>query len=353
MLSCYLVELNIVEVLENQKAEYNRFVIENESGSFLQSWEWGQWQAALGRTVYRYWLLDDSQKRIGVMQLIKMPLPFGQYYLYAPYGPVVDLRFKIEDLRFFTQEIKKQFSDAVFIRIEPKNHIITKSYNHEIIKSINVQPGKTLVIDLSKPEEHLLAEMHPKTRYNIKLAQKRGVEVQKDLVVTPGFGLYFKEVVGQIAQTENRRGFVGHGIGYYQKFIDFFALKPQSEIQVSVYKALYQKRLLCGAIMVDFGGTRTYLFGGSGEENKNVMAPYLLHWQAMTDAKAKGFKFYDFWGLETSSGKVPGFARFKLGFGGEEKIFVGAFDVIIRPVYYKLYQAARFCRRLFRGWPPA
>lgn len=351
--------MQLIELLENDKQQYNQFVANSPTGSFLQSYEWGEWQSALGRQVKRVKWEGESGEILGTIQLVQMPLPLGKCYWYAPFGPLwaESDKLQVTSCKFLLEALKGKLSDAIFLRIEPKNLALDPK-PLALIKSKNIQPGKTLVIDLSKSEEQLLAEMHPKTRYNIKLAQKHGVEVQKDLAITPAHGLYFKEVVEQITQTEKRQGFVGHGQMYYQGLIDFFALKSQSEIKVSVYKALYQKQLLASAVMVDFsakggsasgGGTRTYLFGGSAEANKNVMAPYLLHFMAMTDAKAAGIKFYDFWGLQTSGGKAPGFARFKLGFGGEEKVFAGAWDLVIKPAQYRLYQALRFCRRLFRG----
>ena len=93
--------------------------------------------------------------------------------------------------------------------------------------------------------------------------------------------------------------------------------------------------------MVDFGSTRTFLFGGSSDENKQVMAPYLMHWQAMCDAQKLGLKFYDFWGIETSSGEVPGFVRFKLGFGGQQVSYMGAYDVVFDRLMYQVYKGLR------------
>jgi lipid II:glycine glycyltransferase (peptidoglycan interpeptide bridge formation enzyme) len=216
------------------------------------------------------------------------------------------------------------------------------------VKTKNIQPGKTLVVDLVFEEEALLAGMHPKTRYNIRLAQKHGVRVEKDLVVTPGHGLYFQEAVELIVATAVRQGYKGHSKKYYESLVDFFAKKnqPVGGVALSVYKALYQNRLLASAIMLDFGSTRTYLFGGSSEEDKQVMAPYALHWQAMLDGKAAGLKFYDFWGLETASGKTQGFARFKQGFGGKAVDYTGAYDARFSKAGYAAYCLARFASKL-------
>ena len=94
-------------------------------------------------------------------------------------------------------------------------------------------------------------------------------------------------------------------------------LGNKGNVSLHIYKAIFQNQLLGAAFMVDFGKTRTFLFGGSSEFHKNVMAPYLLHWKAMQDAKALGLTTYDFWGIETSSGETPGFVRFKIGFRGQ------------------------------------
>src|SRR6266404_3808304 len=109
--------MELIELNQQDKQAYNHFVSTQASGSFLQSWEWGEWQVRLGRAVFRFKILDVKGEWLGCIQLIKMLLPFGQYYLYAPYGPVLDLKFKIEDLRFLLQGLNQQFPDAVFIRL--------------------------------------------------------------------------------------------------------------------------------------------------------------------------------------------------------------------------------------------
>jgi len=347
----------------------------------LQSWEWGEWQETLGRQAFRFWVLDDNQQTVASAQLIKMPLLFCKYYFYCPYGPTVDGKSEIRNPKFeiIFKELKTKFPNAVFLRFEFKSFsdFGFSASDLGFKKTYNIQPAKTLIIDLSKREDQLLSEMHPKTRYNIRLAQKHKVIIEKDLVVTPRHGLYFKEVLQQIIETTKRQGFKGHSKDYYINLIDFFALKKQdSSLKIHIYKALLQKQLLASGIMVDFGNTRTYLFGGSSQNFKHVMAPHLLHWQAIMDAKETGFKFYDFWGIETSSGKTAGFARFKLGFAppsasilgsrgqsdpgsstprlgsgssaGQIENYPGAYDIVQDKVWYQLYRISRFLNRLFK-----
>jgi peptidoglycan pentaglycine glycine transferase (the first glycine) len=351
------IKLQLVELSEKDKDIYSQFVINQSSGSFLQSWEWGQWQASLGREALRFFVIDDYKAgNLGCVQLIKMPLPFGRHYLYAPYGPVVGSR-KSEVGDQILKELQKKFVDTVFIRIEPKDTLLISNFQFPIFKSSNVQPSKTLLIDLAKPDDQLLAEMHPKTRYNIKVAQKHGVEIKDEFDISVGHGLFAKEAVLLIAQTARRQGFKNYGTEYYNKMIDFFAVKNRGALKLHIYKAIYQDKILASAIMLDFpakggsasgGGTRTFLFGGSSDEYRNVMAPYLLHWQAMRDAKAQGMEVYDFWGTETSSGEVPGFVRFKLGFGGSERQYSGAYDFIVSKPWYRAYGLLRSVNKIIK-----
>jgi lipid II:glycine glycyltransferase (peptidoglycan interpeptide bridge formation enzyme) len=191
--------------------------------------------------------------------------------------------------------------------------------------------------------------MHPKTRYNIRLAQKHGVEVKDEFEISVGNGLFAKEAVSLIVETSQRQGYKGYGKEYYEDLINFLGLNNQAGLKLHIYKAIYKNQLLASAIMLDFAGTRTFLFGGSSDEHKNVMAPYLMHYRAMLDAKNLGLNFYDFWGIETSKGETPGFVRFKLGFGKPERVveYSGAYDVIFSKYWYKIYTIFRKSKRIF------
>lgn len=343
--------MNLVELSSADKESYNRFVAESPSGSFLQSWEWGEWQSALGRQGKRYKFQVESGETVGVIQLIKMSLPFGRYYLYAPYGPVGSNELKVESEKLL-QELRKRFSDGIFIRIEPKCLELPTIHYLLPTKSQNIQPGKTLLIDLIKSADDLLAEMHPKTRYNIKVAQKHGVEIKDEFDITAGHGLFFDEALKLIIATSKRQKFITFPPSYYKNLVDFFALGQLGGVRLHIYKAIFQNQLLAAAIMVDFGKTRTFLFGGSSDEHRNVMAPYFLHWQAMLDAKAQDMAVYDFWGTETSSGEVPGFVRFKLGFGGWEQTYAGAYDYIISKPWYRAYCWLRAANKILKKISP-
>jgi lipid II:glycine glycyltransferase (peptidoglycan interpeptide bridge formation enzyme) len=369
-----LANIKLVEINNNQKNEYNRFIMDQPTGSFLQSWEWGMWQEECGHKAYRFLITNDYNNNdniTGAVQLLKMPIMGKKYYLYAPYGPVVRNQ-KSEVRSQIIQELKSRFPGVMFVRVEPKMEISELQSVGK--KTLHIQPINTLVLDLEKTTDQLLKEMHPKTRYNIKLAQKHNVEVVCDLAVVPGYGLYWSEALKLIMDTAGRQNFKTFAASYYEKLLDFFvhlntsatakaganssgqsaealakadAIQNHScDLKVYVYRALYQKELLAAAVMVDFGNVRTYLFGGSSDSHREVMAPHLLHFKAIEDAKTLGLKIYDFWGLETLAEKNPGFARFKLGFGGEKKEYAGAYDLVFNQGQYNIYKALRFANRL-------
>lgn len=341
--------MQLTELQHSDKNTYNNFISRSDSGSFLQAWEWGDWQEQLGKIVHRFIIEDEEHAILLAAQIIQATLYFQKYYLYIPYGPILNQNqaagIKNQALLFFIQQLREKFPDAIFLRIEPTSSELAWPGK----KTTNIQPGRTLVVDVSKPLADLLADMHPKTRYNVKIAQKHNVKIEKEFSITSGHGLYFKESLELILETAKRQGYYTHPLSYYQKLMDFFALHhANSNVTVGLYKAIYEKHLLATGIMVDFGNTRTYLFGGSSTEYRNVMAPYLLHFEAMFDAKKKGLHYYDFGGLETSVGKTPEFARFKMGFGGHAVEYAGARDIIQSKPWYTIYIIMRKLNRIFK-----
>jgi lipid II:glycine glycyltransferase (peptidoglycan interpeptide bridge formation enzyme) len=237
------------------------------------------------------------------------------------------------------QELKKYFVTSTFVRIEPMvNNLSVVTCNLSPTK--NIQPARTLVVDLEgKGDDQLLAGMHQKTRYNIRLAQKHGVVVRGSGECVVG-SPEWESGISLIVETASRQGYKGHPGAYYENMLRFFESHGM-ELRASLVIAEHGGEELASGVYIDCYGTRTYLFGGSSEKNKNLMAPYALHWQAMVSARDAGLKVYDFWGLESSSGHTAGFARFKLGFGGREVVYPGAFDIEQKKPCYLLYKLLR------------
>lgn len=348
--------MKVIQLKEQDKQQYIDFVAAHPSGSFLQSWQWGEFQTTHSKQAVRYGVFDktmDSEVGDSSLELIctvqflltKIPKLPGTY-LYAPYGPLVSKNIDESILKTVLDsllaQIKKDFSKAWFIRFEPQDTLPIDGK-----PTLHIQPGSTLVTDLTLSEEELLTAMHPKTRYNIKVAAKHDVTVQSELTASPQNGLRLKEAVALLTNTSKRQGYKSHPASYYMDMLTYFGLhNTNTDCKLSLYQAIYKNECVASAIMIDHGTNRTYLFGGSDSDNKNVMAPYALHWQAMRDAKAQGFTIYDWWGTETASGSAPGFVQFKLRWGGVQKFYSGARDIVLNSSWYLAYNALRKVNRL-------
>ena len=206
-----------------------------------------------------------------------------------------------------------------------------------------VSPADTLLFDLTKSEEILLAQMHPKTRYNIRLAEKKGVKATIDVVDS------LEEAWNLFEQTATRGAFRLHARSYYEQMRKSLQKK---ECRVFFAKAEQGGEILAVNIMIDQGKTRTYLHGASSNQHREMMAPYVLHWELIKDAKKQGLKEYDWWGIapKGSGEEHPwvGVTRFKKGFGQEQLSYAGTFDFVCENWKYQLYSFFRVILRFLR-----
>ncbi|RMD52061.1 peptidoglycan bridge formation glycyltransferase FemA/FemB family protein [Candidatus Parcubacteria bacterium] len=297
-------------------------------GAFLHSYEWGEFQRSLGREVKRIYHISNG--KIDIMaQAIKMDLPMGQYYWYVPKGPIggASLEKKLEFL-------KEELVGGIFVRIEPDKA-------DRMLRVNDIQPSATLMLDLKKSEETLLADCKAKTRYNIRLAFKKGVEVKR---VNIG---RFSDFIRLMKQTANRDRFSAHPDIYYKTMLK--TIVNDNGAKAFIAMAFYNKRPLAANIMIDFAGVRTYLHGASSNLHRNVMAPYALHWFLIQDAKKRGLEFFDFWGIAPPDAdkKHPwyGITRYKKGFGGFIVQQPGTFDLPSKHLWYSAYRTVRTVRK--------
>ena len=343
--------MKVIKLTAQHQPQYSRFVSDHDSGSFLQSWSWGDFQESQSRPAVRYGVFSgsDGQEMITAVQLLQTEVPHLRgFYLYAPYGPLLaddpasTARDGEEIIRALTETIRSDFPGAWFIRFEPKDVLPTGGK-----PTLHIQPGASLLTDITQDESALLQGMHPKTRYNIKVAAKHGVEVYSE----PNHPLA-DEALQLLVQTSDRQGYKSYPKPYYQELLRYFQDQAQSpkrrpDCAAKLYLAVHDSKCVASAIMIDSGKTRTYLFGGSEQDSRNLMAPYALHWKAILDAKASGLKLYDWWGTETASGAAPGFVQFKLRWGGTQTKYAGASDIILNPNWYRAYTALRKINRMF------
>lgn len=296
---------------------WNQFVIKHgpKSGSFLQSWGWGEFQRSLGKEV----------RRLEHVQLIRQELGLGMHYWYVGRGREV-----------------KALDDALFIRFDLTAERIQDSRPDPIRPAPHsVQPPTTLILDLRQSEEQLLAQMHEKTRYNIRVGERHGIVVDTGTV---------EEFLALMHQTSIRDKFRAHPDGYYR-----IMLKDHGDpdLRISLSVARVEGRPLAAAIVCDFGSTRTYLHGASSYEQRHLMAPHVLQWELIKQAKAKGMPAYDFWGIASSESlhdPLAGVTRFKRGFGAEVVRYPPTVDLILKPWHYRAYRFVHWVQRFLKKW---
>jgi peptidoglycan pentaglycine glycine transferase (the first glycine) len=314
--------------------EWDQFIIEHHPTQFCQSGAWSEFQKLLGR---QYFFIKNDA---GQALVIKNDLPGGQNYLFSPQGPILK-KWGQDSFLALTEEVKKiaQEQRSIFWRFEPLMVDNWEIRITNLIKTKDIQPPQTIILDLFQSEAELLVKMHQKTRYNIRLAEKHGIKVRE------GAREEIEKFIFLTHQTSNRNNFHSHPDSYYRKLM---ALSKQNfaNFSVKLFLAEYKDKVLVANLVIFFGDMVTYLHGASSDEDKNLMAPHLLQWETIRMAKNLGFRYYDFWGVDEE--KWPGVTRFKKGFSEEITKYPGTFDLIFNPTQYKIYQIIRVLNRFRR-----
>lgn len=282
----------------------------------LQSEEWGKFRE---QTFNVKKVLKIGSNYIYIHRLPY--LPFAVAYLPRPE--------KLENLEEIKEACKRE--NAIFLKIEP----ITEISNSKFQISNSVLPQHTIYIDLTKTEKDLLGKMHPKTRYNILLAQKKGVVVRQNNDI--------ETFIKLLTETEDRQNFYSHKPDYYRKL--FAIIKP------IILTAFLNQIPIATIMLFKYEDFLYYPYGGSDPEYKEYMAPSLLHWEAIKLGKKLGCKIYDLWGSykEKPDESDPwwGIYRFKKGFGGNEITFPNTIDIPLSPLY-SLYPLLEKFRKLIK-----
>ncbi len=310
--------------------------------SIFQTKEWEQFKLSTGYQK-SYWL-DD-------ILILQKDVALSRTMLYSPMvskAQVESIKLKVESEGFINQirKIAKE-NNAIFYRLELD---ITASMGEGILRQVRddknnnifeksfeeMQPEYTLTLDLTKSEEDILVQMKQKGRYNIKIADKHKVKVNKSRKIDNFYTLY--------KQTAKRQKITFRGKQYFQKMIDLLEPKGYCE----VFEASVEEKILATAIITFYKGQATYMFGSSSRELNKAMAPYKLHWEIIKEAKARNCREYDFFGVAPEN--MPnhpwaGVTSFKEKFGGERKEKIGSYDLILKPFEYKIFKIAEKVRR--------
>src|SRR3989338_6322868 len=343
---------------------------------FLQSWEWGVFQQTFGRAVHRIQIVEEETV-MAIMQVFEYPLPFGKRYLYAPRGPVI-LSDDHDALSTIVHLIHRACREvgynvgAMFVRLEPMYY---HPYILENVRMINieeeetrsslleelralgfrsgfsVQPMDELAVVLDKDEDDLLDAMHEKTRYNIRLAIKHGVRAR--LIEQPDYAKrVFPFFWSLLQETAKRQKIRTHSRQYYERMVDL--LVPRGVLKLML--AEYDNKIIAAHLLSVFGDTVYYLHGGSSYDNRQLMAPYLFHWEEIKLAKRMKKKFYNFGGIvpagETNHSwqNLTKFNDYFVRDGetGQRLHYIGAFDLVFQPMWYRIYKAARHLQSFIR-----
>lgn len=317
----------------------------------LQSWIWGEFKSRWGWSASRY-LLTIDKKTLAAAQVLKRQLPRLPYsILYVPKGPLLD--YKVAALRRVVlaelEEIARQ-EKAIFIKIDPE---VVKSWGLEPerpspigskflqelkdrgwrFSNEQIQFRNTVETAVQRPEEELLAAMKSKTRYNIRLAGRKGIIVRQGTLDD------FPIIAEMYRETAARDGFTIRPLDYYldiwQAYYDAGMAQPLI--------AEFEGEPVAAVILVRSGEKVIYMYGASTLKERQRMPNHLLQWEAICWARAQGVEIYDFWGapdnfIETDP--LWGVWRFKEGFAGQVVRHIGAWDYVVRPLWYWLYTVA-------------
>ena len=333
----------IMEIKICQDREvWNQYFLDRKQAEFLQSWQWGEFQETVGRKAVRL-QLGEGEKILAQFQGFVHKIGRLAKFIYFPGFYYPDI-LSPDGLSDWLSWLK--MSGYMFARMEPARPV-AKADNFHYVKTASRQPQHTLRLKVTSDETALLAAMHAKTRYNIGLAEKKGVEIKNEKEI---------EVFWELNRaTAARDKFKSHSREYYDKM-----LALEGVYQLSAY---FAGRPIAAAILISFGETLTYLHGVSANQDRNLMAPYLLQWRAIELARKLGKEYYDFGGVarlyrkdgvktepkETcfngfcwpAAHKWTGLTRFKVGFGGEPRARPEAFEVPFKNNLYRIFNLVK------------
>lgn len=362
------------------------------SFSVYQSNFWAKFNSEFSKRKIWFIEIRDNENKIKIASLVvKYNLPLKKNYLYSPCGPVFDLsnyEKKIEKIFFdsYLKDIEEivKIEKSVFYRIDPQidfnsglEKTETRDYLYDFFVNKNnfiqsaeqKQPENTLILDLEKTEDEILSQMHQKGRYNIKVAQKHNIKITKTREY------YSKELDSFFEltdQTTRRDGFFGNSKTYYQELL-------KNVDCAYLYSAWNGEKIIASAISTFCNGKAIYYYGASSNEDRNLMAPYLLQWQMIKDAKNNfNCKTYDFLGVApeitkkdekyyvleginkkefnteeeaikyNSKHKYNGITNFKTKFGGRYASYIGAVDKVYSIFWYKIISLTKKLRKRIR-----
>lgn len=322
-----------LEIANKQEKWTNFLGGQTETASFLQVWGWGESRPT--EEILRLQIINDQQEIVLVCLLFwENILKIKSRYLYAPFGPVWKESLSITEKQnilncLFSNLPKISKEKPAFIIFD--SNLINSEENQKIFKGcaptpLRLQVGASFIIPIDKGEEEILAKMHSKTRYNLRLAEKKGVEILWD-----DQGKHFDEWFKIMESTAKRNKIRLLSKNHYKKLLDKKILR--------LILAKFDQKIIAGNLVSLVPPTAVYVHGGLDYQYHNLMAPFLLQWHSILEAKKSGCLNFDFWGVN-HQGQHPqweGITRFKLGFNTEKNSFAylpSQVKIFSKKIYY-------------------
>jgi len=348
-------KLKIKEIKE--KEIWENFLLECDEKTFLQSWNWGEFQKMMGNKIWRLGIFENGEP-FSVALVIKVEARRGTF-LFVPHGPNIKSKIKNQKLKILEillaklKEIAKE-EKCDFIRIAP---ILERSEgNIKIFKNlgfreapIHIHPELTWQLGITPSEENLLMQMRKTTRYLIRQVQKNEeikIEKSNKIEDVEKFNALYQEVA-------RRQNFVPFPLDYLKN--EFLSFLPDN--QISIFFGKYKGEVISSGIFIFWQGICFYHHGASSLKYPKTPVSYLLLWEAIKEAKKRGCQNLNFWGiapitsdfrLQTSDHPWAGLTLFKMGFGGYKKEYLKTQDLPLSPKYWLTYFFEKM-RKIKRG----
>lgn len=337
----------IVRPVES-KQEWEAFVAACRPNTFLQSWEWGEFNRVTGNPAVRLGAYD-GERLVGCALVITIKARRGSF-LFCPHGPIVreggDAASVLRTLVASLRDMAKR-SGCAFIRFSP---LLADTDEHRRLFNglgfrpapIHVHPELSWILDVRPAEEDLLKAMRKTTRYSIRKAESDGVRIRmsRDPDDVETFWVVYQATV-------DRQNFTPFSKAYLRREFETFAEHDRA----AWFFGSYNGEVISAAMVIFDGHSGYYHQGASIQKYPKITASYLLQWRAIQEAKRRGCSSYNFWGISPENRpKHPwaGLSLFKKGFGGVAEPYVHAQDLVLRPRYW-LTWALETARRIKRG----
>lgn len=332
------------------KEVWEDFLSRCEEKTFLDSWNWGEFNRMTGNKIWRLGIYETSNL-IASALVIKISAKRGTF-LFVPHGPTIKHQVssnKYQVLKTLLEELKKIAKEekANFIRISPIWE--RKEENIKIFKDldfreapIHMHPEVTWELDITPPEKLLLAQMRKTTRYLIRQGLRNPdlkIDQSKEIEDVEKFNKLYQETV-------DRHNFTPFSLEYLKN--EFLVFSPEG--QISLFFTTYQNEILSSAMIIFWQNIAFYHQGASSQKHSKIPASYLLQWEAIQEAKKRGCKIYNFWGIvpnEDPQHPWAGLTLFKMGFGGYKKEYVKTQDFVLSKKYWLtfLFEKIRKAKR--------